>query len=643
MVPPKKKRKLGAAAAAAAATAAAATATETSSNSMEIAEDATTSTSSSAMISRKDVLTKELMANLEAIESGDALVEESVSMTLLKLKALQRSLLSKMRKTQARLKEQSRKRDQQEFVLENLQYQEAIHAKAQKDSDSATDLTTLRIAELLVTTKNGETGTNDDQDQDQLLDNFLGNEWKDSSQRKSIVAKLNQEVATRKQLKAELNRLKREQKSKQDELVSRQKLLKDLPSKLADVERASLPLQKFCQKQSSLMKASPKLGTTKRRARLDLAKELPKALYTVFHQLQSCLDIFETNNASLQGMPIDALPSVEIQTNAVVALKVPIPTLSQAGEISYKPKKQASILFHYNATLDLVLASCGTDYDMGQGVMDELFPGDTGEYNTSNKTICATTERTSSSSSSSSSSSTTTTISTFVGKAYQWCNYLGGLHIAPSHQSAAKRYASSRVILKALMRRVRATATLSWMVHGLSRKPTMANLPRHAALRDAGCQLQSKVSHWALATSTSTSTTSSSSSSSSSSRSNPTSSNTRVYKAILHCRSQQLVAKVSVDLARYPSQIPRWKLLANDDDDNDHDNDDDAHEDSLDLLRAPKQLPLYNETLARLEQSVNSSVDDLVLPSDQTTYDWILGEQLMKIAEGWEEFLKNGD
>jgi len=351
MAPPKKKRKLGAAAAA-----------ETTS-SMEIAEGDSSSSSPSAMISRKDVLTKELVANLDAIESGDFAVEQSVSMKLLKLKALQRCLLSKMRETQARLKQQALQRDQQEFVLENLRYQEANHGKVKKDSDAATASTTARIAKMAKT--HGETETNDhdnddDDDDDQLLDNFLGQNWKDSSQRESIVAKLNQEVATRKKLKAELTALKKEQQSKQDELVSRQKLLKDLPSKLADMERASIPLQKFCQKQNAPMKPNPKLGTTKRRARLDLAKTLPKALYTVFHQLQSSLDGLETNNTTasiLQGIPAEALPSVEIQANAVV-LKIPIPTLSQAGEISYKPKKTGehclSIQCHIGSRLGIL-------------------------------------------------------------------------------------------------------------------------------------------------------------------------------------------------------------------------------------------------------------------------------------------------
>ena len=125
--------------------------------------------------------------------------------------------------------------------------------------------------------------------------------------------------------------------------------------------------------------------------------------------------------------------------------------------------------------------------------------------------------------------------------------------------------------------------------------------------------------------------------------SNESSSNLCVYKAVLQHgngkTSKKLVAQVSFDLARYPSSIPKWKIFSS--------QDEKQEEDSLDLLQgnregeAPQELPLYNETLARLEQDVNQKVDQLVIPSDQTTYDWVLVEQLTKIAEGWEDSLQD--
>lgn len=593
-----------------------------------------------ALISRKNLLTKELIGQMETLESSsapsssltDGEASNAASIGILRLKSLQRGVLVKIRKTQERLKEQGVVRDKQELKLENLRYQHTIHQKSQTGSDRAVESTSLEIAKLVresqtvadgKTTSKTEIAAGEDNTDAALLLKFLGDDWRDPSKRQPIVAKLNREVATRKKLEDELNRLKTDRTSKKEALVSRQKLLRDLPSKLADMEKASLPLQKFCQKQSnssssSLMKVTPKLGTTKRRNRLDLAKNLPKALYTLFHQLQSCLDVMETSQGSLEKADIspEALPTVEIDGSAgneAVVLKLPIPTLSTGGGLGYKPKKQASVSFRYDATLDMVLAACGTDYDMGMGVIDELFPGDKGEF------LVGENEPSSST----------------LGRAYQWCNYLGGLHVSPGEQTAARMHSSARVIVRALVRRVRATATLSWILHGLSRKPSLPNFPQHAALVDTGYESSAtRLSSWtALTTNNSTDTNTNM---------------VRVYKAILQHgngngeASKKVAAKVSIDLARYPSRIPQWKILSSP-------NANPGGEDeevSLDVLRgsqegeAPQQLPLYNEALTRLEQNVNRKVDQLVDSSDQTTYDWILAQQLVEIAKGWEDSLQ---
>ena len=588
-MPPKKKRKL--------------VAPEAETSSMDIVTDS----SIAARISQKDLLTKELIGQLRDLESGGSSVGDAASISLLKLKSLQRSVLEKIRKTQQLLKQQAVIRDQQELKLENLRYQEAIHKKSKQESDSAVESTTLEIARLVRKSQNST--SENEQEISELLNNFLGEDWKDPSKREAIVAKLNDEVATRKKLKEELNQMKDDRKSKQDSLASRKKLLKDLPFRLAEMEKASLPLQKFCQKHSSsspsLMKIASKLGTAKRRSRLDLAKDLPKALYTLFHQLQSCLDVMDTNEASLEvvGIIPDAVPTVEIHKDSsdVVMLKIPIPTLSSGGEMSYRPKKQATVAFRYDTNLDVVLAACGADYDMGQTVIDELFPGDKGEF------------------------SWNTTNDTSTGKPYQWCNYLAGLHVSPAEQTAAKMHSSAKVIIQALVRRVRATATLSWILHGLSRKPNLANFPTHPALREKDQNSKTKLSSWTAL------------------KTDASESNNKlcVYKAVLQHgnrkASKKLVAKVSFDLARYPSSIPRWKIFSS--------ADENQEEDCLNLLQdnregeAPQDLPLYDEALARLEQEVNQKVDELVIPSDQTTYDWILVQQLTKIAEGWEDSL----
>ena len=112
----------------------------------------------------------------------------------------------------------------------------------------------------------------------------------------------------------------------------------------------------------------------------------------------------------------------------------------------------------------------------------------------------------------------------------------------------------------------------------------------------------------------------------------------RSYKAVLQHGSgkatKKVTAIVSINTARYPSSVPRWKILQTSTDE---------EEASLDALQSynggepSQQLSLFNEALARLEQTVNRKVDELVISSDQTTYEWILAEQLYRIARGWED------
>eukprot|EP00536_Pseudo-nitzschia_multiseries_P005144 jgi/Psemu1/285576/fgenesh1_pg.93_\ len=612
-------------------------------------------------IACKDMLTKELVEELDRLESSENGSSEAsnahtnVSIALLKLKSLQRGLLEKVRKTQETLRQQAVVRDQQELQLNNLRYQQTIHARSQKRSDSACEKASTEIAKL----------------------NFLGDNWHDPSARSAIVSKLNQEVATRKDLENKRDKLVEDRKSKQDALSSRQKILKDLPAKLAEIERASLPLQKFFQKQSStvpygnsssLVKVTPKLGTTKRRNRLDLAKSLPRALYTLFHQLQSCLDLLETTNATTKesSTPLEALPTIDIESAtatststststttascsmddpslaAFVVLKIPIPTVSAGGGLGYKHKKQATISFEYDATTDLVLASCGNEYDMGQIVIDELFPGDRGEYLVSATSTTTTTDAAAASRSNGGGG----------GRAYQWCNYLAGLHIAPAVQSAAEMHSSARVILRALVRRVRATATLSWILHSLSQKPQApGDFPVHASVRHNHNGEEHdppnpavKVSSWTALEKTNDGTN--------------VPKHIRVYNAVLQRGSaagstssskktagKTLTAQVTINLARYPSVVPRWKIASSSENeyeyDNGNDNDNDNDEPSLETLQDPQRLPLYNEELARLEKTVNRNVERLVVPSDQSTYDWILGQQLVEIARGWGDSFRD--
>jgi hypothetical protein len=603
-------------------------------------------------ISCKDVLTKTLIDQLES-ELGNnkdttasistSSDDDAASISLLRLKSFQRKILEKLRRSQKILAQQAEARNKQELQLENLRYQHELNEESQRRSSG--EIGTTEIVRLV-----RRTASDEGEDSTVLLQNYLGKNWNDLAQRPMIVAKLNLEVATRKNLEQQLRRVQQDRTSKLESLATKQKLLKDLPTKLADMEKASLSLQTFCQKSSSSsvkMDVTPKLGT-KRRNRLDLAKTLPKALYTVYHQLQSSLDVMATAvttmttddttaEISSETIPIvDILTSETDSTTDFVVLKIPIPTVSDGGILNFRPKKSASVTFEYDDRSGMVLARCGSDYDMGKYVIDELFPGDTGEW---------TGERNFSNDECNDEAGTTNTqndnSSKDSARAYQWCNYLGGLHIAPREQTAAKMHCSTKVITKALVRRVRATATISWILHSLSRKPHP--FPIHSAMKslwfddDENKNKESlpstKLSSWIIVDGNQVS--SSSTPLLSSTKNND---NIRVYEAVLKCNSspdsssKTLTARVCINVARYPSIIPRWTILSS------SSKSIQGEEDSLEVLKG-EQMPLYNESLARLEKHVNRDVDQLVLSSDQTTYDWVLAQQLFEIGRGWEEML----
>jgi len=279
----------------------------------------------------------------------------------------------------------------------------------------------------------------------------------------------------------------------------------------------------------------------------------------------------------------------------------------------------------------MVLATSGSDYDMGQCVIDELFPGDTGEW----------IGQKNSSDEGSIENEIKNTRNKNSSRAYQWCNYLGGLHVAPREQTAAKMHCSARIIVKALIRRVRATATLSWLLHSFSCKPHP--FPVHSAMKSLlfdddrnkegkGSLSSIRLSSWAMLESNQGASTPL-----------PLSSCTkknhhiRVYEAVLKGNDsldplpKTLTARVYINVARYPSIIPQWKILSSSLKPREGAN-------SLESSKS-EQMPLYDESLARLGKHVNCDVDQLVLSSDQTTYDWILAQQLAEIARCWAETL----
>jgi hypothetical protein len=522
-----------------------------------------------------------LTETLEALESSDPSqatgLSNDVSRSFLKLKSLQRMVLEKLHGTQRTLEEQRQRRDEQELKLENLKYQKVLNEHSIQVCQS---LETSQLLQLCCDEM--EQGKPESTEETEtMMQEFLEADPQDPAQRATIVAKLNLQVNTRGMLETELKMAQHKTAKLKHSLAAKRKLLQELPLKLHDLERASLPLQKFCQKS---LNATHKLGS-ERRTCLDLAQSLPKALYTLYYQLQSCLDTMETSDDL--STP-ESSPSLEIdKESSVVVFQIPIPSVSD-GSATFRIKKVVSISFEYNTEWDMVTAHCSKDNDMGD-LISELFPGDTGEYTGDEETETDSQEK----------------------RPYHWCNYLAGLHVAPAEQSASKAHLSTRVVVRALTRRVRATATLYWLLHSLSRKPHP--IPVHPSMKSSvpGSNEPSvKISHWTEEQTSSE---------------DDSSKNCRVYLVTLKRKAATLSVRAQVNIARYPAVPPTWEILV-------------GQPSSGELEQGSA---LYDDPMATLERRVNGDVEQLVVPTEEATYDWILSHQLAEIANGWEEILSN--
>ncbi|KAL3897437.1 MAG: hypothetical protein SGARI_006918 [Bacillariaceae sp.] len=261
----------------------------------------------------------------------------------------------------------------------------------------------------------------------------------------------------------------------------------------------------------------------------------------------------------------------EDSTNEVT-LTFPVPIIGDDGSLKYdntSSNKTTSITFCWCSNdKNKIVAACDTE-----GVIEELFPGDTGEEEES-------------------------TATNKDQRTYQWCNYLGGIYLGAVSSSSGGNTAataslkptlpSTKAILQQLMRRVRAATTLGHILQCLNRNKS--TIPLHPCLEEewpAHIQLRS----WTALQEPDAEPT------------------LRTYQATLKNsqNGQQMTAKVHINAARYPSVPPQWDLV--------------------------KDTELYDESLANIQKAVNThSIQDLVDPSNDATFEWILTHQLWELA-----------
>jgi hypothetical protein len=160
--------------------------------------------------------------------------------------------------------------------------------------------------------------------------------------RSAIVTKLTKDLETRTQLNLTLATLKRQMAQLTNQLTTYQKVLRtDVPQKIQEMERASLPLQSlFAGSTFQALLAATTTTTTNaatttraksrtligshRQERLERATTLPKPLYTLFYQLSAYLD---TQSSTTTTTTMALAPTSTEEVEATMTRPTGPPTL----------------------------------------------------------------------------------------------------------------------------------------------------------------------------------------------------------------------------------------------------------------------------------------------------------------------------
>ena len=283
----------------------------------------------------------------------------------------------------------------------------------------------------------------------------------------SILQTLQEELNARQDLHQQVQKQQQALEALQADIRSKEQFLSSLPNHLATMERLSKPLQKLVLGNTitTTPNDTPLLIGTKRKARLQAAKDLPIPLYTLFQTLQHYVDHqpqpTTTSSSSKSKKDDDKVLSLSILGDASsestnhpqhVVLHIPVgtpihPTLQPSNA------KRVSLHFYYDTTAHVVTAviTNSQSFLYQDVVLQELFPHD------SPAPVPSDNKKT---------TSLHTMSSLQKARPYHWCNYLAGIYRADGQDSVD---ASTRVVVRELQRRIKANTTLKVLLHSLLR------------------------------------------------------------------------------------------------------------------------------------------------------------------------------
>jgi Fms-interacting protein/Thoc5 len=532
---------------------------------------------------------KGFLDELDTIESTKPMdsmkILSSASSMLVDVKSSQRDLFKLLDSV---MQDRASKRDELErkkLLLQNLAY-EKNHLKAQLDA--CKEYPTPHLERM---------------SRDELCDEVLpavgvinlflcgtsDKSIQDPKNHKTIMTTLHKELNARGSLQRDLEKAQSSLTKRKLVAEKQAAFLKDIPKKLAMIERSSIPLQEFFQ--TSPTTNTLRLIRSARKRRLDLAKSLPSPLYSLFVQIQTYLDNSEGNEQVLleisrrsKGKHADEV-SPDPQ---VVHLSFAIPDI-QAKEGCNAKKNRVTVEFAFVHEYSLVTArSFGFNEKINiHMLLTNLFPGDTGVWIGQ--------------------PDVSTRLS---GEPYHWCNFLSGLYVPPPQQSVLGIHLSTKAVVREIEKRVRANATLTQILSAFEKKKPVAHPSFTDKFNVSDCC--TKLTDWKVVD-----------------EGDGTEKETMVYAATIKNERGTLSARVVVNWCQYPTVRPSWLLCEGEE----------AwvskHGSVLRLHGGTNSL--YSYVVGQIESQINGDTPALSDKTDLSSFDWIIAHQLITMIRLWDE------
>ncbi len=370
------------------------------------------------------------------------------------------------------------------------------------------------VVDAAATTSAGDSGANREKEIVQQLLSSHGLNIDSIDDRPKIIDFIQTRMHERTELLVKIqNETKEIQLLRQEYNLQNDLLTNSIPIHIQTLERAATALSKVLYSTSSLptnhtntlatadtsdstrgniASSIQHMTGTDRISRIQMAQQLSSVpLYTIYQSMQHYFDVVQTQMAN--GIICDdgssmidfnnisrAIGKVTIDTHLnEVILHLPVLDVATAGTTTVaasnsKNKKvtMVSIHFaHFTFPIPHVAVYCtGCASILNQDILlDELFPNDVAMDDIILPTNSISTNR--------------------RGKSYLWCNHLAGLHPIPLASNAndsaihmnsttatkiQQQHVSTHIVVQELQRRIRANATLKYVLHSLcrSRVPT---------------------------------------------------------------------------------------------------------------------------------------------------------------------------